>query len=309
MAAPLMSAPLLTIIIATFNGAQTLQKTLDSILIQDFQEWEVIVVDGVSTDNTVDIIEGNARRDQRIRYISERDRGVYDAMNKGIGLAKGEWVYFLGCDDWLVNRAVLYTVFSDPGIASFDFVYADVISTSYNGPYDGEFTLEKLLSRNISHQAIFHKKTLFDRIGNYNLRYKAHADWDLNIRCFSDDGIRTKYVKLVVAEFGADGISSQHDVPFLREVLIPEKLRMLIRDGVRRLRRITAYDEWWRVLRNAGIRSPKQFDELVSVETPHCIKNMILWQQRVPETSLRVGALSKSLMFASYITNRLTGAI
>jgi glycosyltransferase involved in cell wall biosynthesis len=304
-----MSAPLLTIIIATFNGAQTVQKTLDSILIQDFQEWEVIVVDGLSTDNTVDIIRENARRDRRVRFVSERDKGVYDAMNKGISLAGGDWIYFLGCDDWLVNRKVLNAVFNEPGMASFDFVYANVISTSYKGPYDGAFTLDKLLSRNISHQAIFHKKALFDRIGKYNLRYKAHADWDLNIRCFADGSIRKSYIDIVVAEFGADGISSQHDVPFLREVLIPERLRMLDRCGTGRLRSISAYDEWWRVIRNAGIRSQEQFDQLIPGVIPRCIRSMIRWQQRIPETRLRVGALSKSLMFVNYIANLLTGAI
>lgn len=305
-----MPSPVLTIIIATFNGAKTVQRTLDSILFQDFQEWELVIVDGLSTDGTVEIIGDNARRDPRIRFISERDRGVYDAMNKGIGLAKGEWVYFLGCDDWLLDRHVLQSVFSEPGIAGLDLVYGNVISASYKGPYDGAFTLDKLLSRNISHQAIFHKRTLFDRVGNYNLRYKAHADWDLNIRCFTDAGIRTGYIDRLIAEFGADGISSQHDVPFLREVLIPEKLRMLDPAGVRPLRSLAAYDQWWRVLRNAGIRSLEQFDQLTRPgETPRVIKTMIRWQQRVPETRLRIGALSKSLMFASYIKNRLTGAI
>jgi glycosyltransferase involved in cell wall biosynthesis len=300
-----MHSPLLTIIIATFNGSRTLQRTLDSILAQDWQEWEVLIVDGASGDDTVKIIEENAGRDSRIRFVSEKDKGVYDAMNKGIGLAHGHWVYFLGCDDWLLDRQVLQAIFSEPNTSGYDLVYGNVVSSSYKGLYDGEFTFEKLLSRNISHQAIFYKKNLFDRIGDYNLRYRAHADWDLNIRCFSDNSIRVKYLEIVVAEFGADGISSQHDIPFLREVLIPEKLRMLATTGVRRLRRVTAYDQWWRLIRNAGIRGVGELDEKV----PRCLKNMIRWQQLFPQKILRAGALSKSLMFASYLINLLTGAI
>ena len=305
-----MHSPLLTIIIATFNGSRTLQRTLDSILIQDWQEWEVVLVDGASSDNTVEIIEENARKDNRIRYVSEKDKGVYDAMNKGIGLARGQWIYFLGCDDWLLDRQVLQAVFNEPDISGYDLVYGNVTSTSYNGLYDGAFTFEKLLSRNISHQAIFYKKTLFDRIGDYNLRYRAHADWDLNIRCFLDSSIRVKYLEVAVAGFGADGISSQHDIPFLREVLIPEKLRMLAKDGLRRLRGIRAYDEWWRLIRNAGVHGVGELEGLAGEPAiPRCLKSIVRWQQPVPPKLLRVGAFSKSLMFVSYLLNRLTGAI
>lgn len=310
-----MPSPLLTIIIATFNSSRTLQRTLDSVLSQDWQGWEVLVVDGGSGDNTVEIIEENERRDDRIRYVSEQDNGVYDAMNKGIGLARGEWVYFLGSDDWLLNRQVLHSVFSESEIRDFNFVYGNVISASYEGVYDGEFTFEKLLSRNISHQAIFYKRGLFDRIGNYNLRYRAHADWDLNLRCFADSRILVKYVNVVVAEFGAFGISAQHDVPFLREVLIPEKLRMLAGDGIRRLRKVTVYDEWWRLLRNAGIRSVGELGEIAGggmgsgQQIPGCIKGMVRWQRLVPQKVLRTGPFSKSLMFVSYLIHRLTGDI
>jgi glycosyltransferase involved in cell wall biosynthesis len=306
----MMHSPLLTIIIATFNSSATLQKTLDSILSQDWQEWEVLIVDGVSTDNTVGIMEENARRDHRIRFISERDQGVYDAMNKGIVMARGEWVYFLGSDDRLFGPQVLHSVFNEPGLSGFDFVYANVVSPSFKSLYDGEFTFEKLLSNNISHQAIFYKKKIFDRIGNYNLRYRGYADWDLNIRCFADSGIRTKYLEGVIAEFGADGISSRHDISFLQEVLIPEKLRMLNRAAMHSLRSVKAYDEWWRLLRNAAVRDRPELRKYARGENiPPSLDRMVAWQQKIPSGWLRWGPFSKFTMFVNYICNLLTASL
>lgn len=346
-----VASPLLSIIIPTLNSEKTLQTALDSCLQQQFADFELWVIDSVSRDNTLSIVKACAEKDTRIRLVSEPDKGIYDAMNKGIGLARGNWIFFLGSDDRLHDNAVLGSVFaalapsgpadtaprasvsSTPVAADTapDLLYGDVISASYNGPYDGEFTFEKLLRRNISHQAIFYKKSLFDRIGIYNLRYKAHADWDFNIRCFTANGIRTKYLDRVIAEFGRGGISSRHDVPFLQEVLIPEKLTMLAQTGVRPLRSLPAYDEWWRLIRNAGIRTAGQFDGLARsgerVRPPHpgepasasrlfpggtipsCLKRMIRWQSRISPSLLRKGILSKCLMFASYLINLLTGSI
>jgi glycosyltransferase involved in cell wall biosynthesis len=313
-----MTMPLISIITVVYNGGATLEKTIRSVTRQIYPCWEYIIVDGGSRDGTLDII--HACKGQITKYVSEPDKGVYDAMNKGIRMAGGEWILFLGSDDVFADEKVLAAVFGDIDHTGCDLLYGNVISTSYKGPYDGEFTFEKLLSRNISHQAIFYKKSLFDRIGDYNLRYRAHADWDLNIRCFADKSIRVKYMDIIVAEFGAGGISSQHDVPFLREVLVPEKLRMLAVDGSSRLRKVQAYDEWWRMIRNAGIRHVRQLEEfagaekrpigsLPGVQIPRCIKRMVRWQRPVPQQVLRMGAFSKSLMFASYLINRLTGAI
>src|SRR5882757_6796610 len=213
-----IASPFLSIIIPTLNSEKTLQMALDSLLQQSFTNFEIWIIDSVSGDGTLSIVKENAEKDARIRLVSERDKGIYDAMNKGIRLARGEWIFFLGSDDRLYDKGVIASVFAalaghgemapDQDAATPDLLYGNVISTSYKGLYDGEFTFEKLLSRNISHQAIFYKKSLFDRIGNYNLRYRAHADWDLNIRCFADKGIRTKYLDQVIAEFGAGGISS-----------------------------------------------------------------------------------------------------
>src|SRR5260221_14496060 len=102
-------------------------------------------------------------------------------MNKGIRLTEGEWLYFLGSDDLFQDANGLERFFSDPSLANFDLDYGDVLTPSYKGRYDGEFTLTKLLSRNISHQAAFYRKTLFTRLGHYDQPYRMHAACHSNL--------------------------------------------------------------------------------------------------------------------------------
>jgi glycosyltransferase involved in cell wall biosynthesis len=308
-----MKKPLVSIITVVYNGAATLEDTIRSVAGQTFSDREYIIVDGGSKDATPDIIKKHAN--SVTRWVSEPDKGVYDAMNKGIRMAEGEWLYFLGSDDLFHDSGVLTNTFAspadtspaDPALASFDLVYGDVISPSYQGRYDGEFTLEKLLSRNLSHQATFYKKSLFHRFGDYDLRYKMHADWDFNLRCFSDPGVRTKYTGVLVASFGADGISAGHDLPFLRERLIPAKLQWLQHSGLRTLRRLSLYDEWWRFLRNAGFRDPALLKQSIpDLTLPAPLRRMLSGQRAVAAGLLQKGVISKLWMFTSYLFNRPT---
>jgi len=305
-----MPHPRLSIIIPTFEAEKTLGASLDSLLSQDFGDWELLIMDGVSADDTLAIAAAVAAKDPRIRVLSDPDKGVYDAMNKGIAEARGEWLFFLGSDDFLYDAHVLSAVFARPDAGNADFLYGNVVSPSYRGIYDGEFDFAKLLRRNISHQAIFYRRTLFDRIPAYNLRYKGYADWDLNIRLFLDAGVRVRYIGGIIARFGPGGLSSRHDVPFLQEVLFPQRLGLLSRTGLRVMRSITVYDEWWRLLRNA------EFTDLRAMEgharealVPRPIVQMAAWQEKIPRRLLKTGICSKILMFASYSRHLLTGAL
>jgi glycosyltransferase involved in cell wall biosynthesis len=305
-----MNKPLLSVITVVYNGAATLEKTILSVAGQTFKDMEYIIIDGGSKDATIDIIQKHAAH--VTKWISEPDKGVYDAMNKGVRMAEGEWIYFLGGDDLFHDSQVVSRVFAEASPADADLVYGDVLSPSYKGRYDGEFDFAKLLVRNISHQAIFYRRTLFATFGEYNLRYKGYADWDLNIRLFaandSPEGprVRIRYVDTIVASFGPGGISSRHDIPFLREVLLPRKLKWLEENGMDRLRPLTVYDDLWRTLRNAGF---SKAGDLTGEKVPLPVRQMAVWQEHIPRGALKIGPLSKLIMLASYLRHLLNGKL
>jgi glycosyltransferase involved in cell wall biosynthesis len=213
--------PVCSIVIPTYNSEKTLQRALDSVLEQTFPDFELLIIDGLSTDRTSSIIGDYAARDKRIRFVSEKDKGIYDAMNKGIDLAKGDWVYFLGSDDQLYKNDVLASVFTKEENLSSDVLYGDVYSSLFNGIYDGEFDEEKILNRNICHQAIFFRKEVFNKIGKYNLKYKGYADWDHNFRWFFSGRLSHRYVSTVIADFSAGGFShASEDLAFKRDKVL-----------------------------------------------------------------------------------------
>jgi glycosyltransferase involved in cell wall biosynthesis len=309
IATGIMNNPLLTIIIPTLQAERTLQAALDSLLAQQFRDFEVLIMDSASRDRTLAIAEAFAENDGRVRIYSEPDKGIYDAMNKGIAQARGQWILFLGSDDRLNCKDTLAFFAALPDLEVFDLVYGNVVSPSYKGVYDGAFTFPKLLSRNMPHQAIFFRKDLFGLIGNYTIHYRGHADWEFNIRCFSDNRVRIRYIDRVVAYFGADGVSSRHDIPFIKERLLAERLRLLNADP-HGLRSTRTFDEWWRMLRNAGIRDKASLEASAGGQPiPKAVVSMLAWQRRLPELLLRKGIFSKCMMFINYLRNYLTASL
>ena len=229
--------PKISIIIPTYNASKTLSVALESILEQTYTDYEILIVDGLSTDHTVELAK--SYQDERIKIISEKDSGIYDAMNKGIRLAEGEWLYFLGGDDRLFDNKVLENIQQSILKCICDVVYGDVFSTRFNGRYNGEFEFKELLTKNICHQSIFFKKSVFEKTGLFDLKYKGHADWDHNFKWFFNPLIQQKYLDLVVAEYADGGFSSMNnDERFEKDKILnflkygkkqlPIKLRLLL---------------------------------------------------------------------------------
>lgn len=203
-------SPFFSIVIPTFNSAKVIHRAVDSVLSQTCKDFEIIVIDGASTDNTVDLIL--SKDDSRIRMSSEADHGIYDAMNKGIRQANGRWLYFLGSDDCLFNEYVLRDLHKFVNAnADLEMIYGNVsiIGSSSLAPegtlYDGVFTVSKLLAKNISHQAILYETAIFDRLGFYNIAYSSCADWDFNHRCFAM--ARVGFCNITIAFFQGGGQS------------------------------------------------------------------------------------------------------
>lgn len=202
-----------SVITATYNAAATLERALDSVRSQAWAPIEHIVVDGGSGDGTLDIL----RQRPGVTWVSGKDRGIYDAINKGIASSSGEWLYVLGADDYLVDEQVFADMLGAESCRACDVVYGNVISPRCASPYGGAFNLHMILTRNICHQSIFMRRRLFDRIGPYDLRYRYFADWDLNLRWFLDPTVARLHVDRVVAYFNDGGVSTQNDDTLFRE--------------------------------------------------------------------------------------------
>lgn len=206
---------LFSIILPTYNSEETLGGTLNSIFRQKFIDFEIIIIDGNSNDRTLSIVAEFT--DKRLIVKSEKDSGVYDAMNKGINLSSGKWVYFLGSDDTLYDDEVLEFIANQINEKD-DIIYGNVMSEPLNGLYDGVFTMDKLFNRNICHQAIFIRKTVFEKTGLFDLKYLLQSDWDHNIKWFMDKTICKRFVDRIIAYYSGTGLSTKkRDLEFEKD--------------------------------------------------------------------------------------------
>ncbi len=211
--------PKVSIIIPSFNSEKVLAAAIESVLNQSFNDFELLIIDGLSTDNTLNIAKSYV--DNRIIIISEKDKGIYDAMNKGVALANGLWLYFLGSDDILLDSNVLQRVFEDNKIITenSDFLYANIVLGDTDAIYGGYRDIFILYKYNISHQAIFVKKDILVNKGYFALKYKILADYYFNIQCFTDNNIKKSYIDIVIARYAIDGTSAKEiDAIFSNEV-------------------------------------------------------------------------------------------
>lgn len=218
-------SPFFSVITPSRNALEKLRLTATSLK-DGHAEW--IIVDGASTDGTACWLNENAI--PRCIWISEPDTGVYDAMNKGIRLATGRYLLFLGAGDTLRADAIAIAlkILSKSTSKSPIFLYGDVVlAGSINPVTEGRFSNYRICRSNICHQGIFYDRRIFEMLGCYELKYPLMADWAFNLKCFGDDRIENIHLSEVVAEFEGGGISdTQQDLPFAQDRL------QLIRDRI-----------------------------------------------------------------------------
>ncbi|MCR5849113.1 MAG: glycosyltransferase [Bacteroidaceae bacterium] len=202
-----------TIITVCYNASTTIRETIDSVLGQTYQELEYIVVDSKSEDGTVEILQSIT--DKRLTFISEKDSGIYNAMNKGLKMASGDYLIFLGADDIFYDKDVLKKV-AGKLTGSNDVVYGDVMLKTRQRLYNGAFSRWTWGHRNICHQSIFYPKSVYGRY-MYNEKYRSVADWDYNLRLLIDS-IKFTYIRETICTFNDnDGLSSSSkDYDFLK---------------------------------------------------------------------------------------------
>lgn len=201
--------PLFSIVTVCKNAGAVLGGTMESLRQQSWQDHEYIIVDGASDDTTADVVRSYS--DLVNTFVSEPDAGIYDAMNKGIRLARGEWIYFLNADDFFADDDVLSRVASVLQHASdVSLVYGDVLMRSPGS--ERLFRFNWLNSWNLRfehlcHQVVFARKALFGQIGNFDTRYKINADYDWLLKAFRS-GIKTQYLGFTIASYDMTGMSS-----------------------------------------------------------------------------------------------------
>jgi glycosyltransferase involved in cell wall biosynthesis len=202
-----------SIIIPTYNSEETLAVSLDSIARQSYKNVEVLIMDGQSTDNTLEIAEAFKTQIPGLKMFQEKDDGIYDAMNKGINKASGEWFFFMGSDDRFFDENVLETIAGFIETTRAMVIYGSAKIEGDTGwakdgeIYAGEFDLHKLLNQNICHQAMFYNRAFVkDEIGEFSLEYKKSSDWDFNLRCWAKQDF--EYIDMIIACFAAGGFST-----------------------------------------------------------------------------------------------------
>jgi glycosyltransferase involved in cell wall biosynthesis len=198
-----VSQKIFSIIMATYNCGEKIENTLQSISSQNKELFELIVVDGASTDNTLECLK---KYESSLTLISEKDDGIYDAFNKGIDIATGKYIYFIGAGDCL-RPGVLEQVKEFLPAETPTLVYGNCYFVKRKG-FDGrKFSSFDFTWTNICHQGEFYHRSIFDIIGKYDLRYKIFADWMLNLKCFLHRGINERYVPLHIADYQEGGVS------------------------------------------------------------------------------------------------------
>ena len=203
-----------SVITVCFNAAETIKDTIESVLSQSFTDFEYIIVDGKSKDNTNDIITGFdgafSAKGIEYKHISEPDNGIYDAMNKGAGLASGEWLIYMNADDSFADPDVLKDIFGNNDFAGIDVVYGDSYRVKGEQKKLDKADKDIELLRDFKffcHQATFTRKRVFSDI-KFDGQFKICADYDFFLKAYLK-GYKFFYKNRVVCIYSVEGTSNK----------------------------------------------------------------------------------------------------
>jgi len=205
----------ISVITAVYNNRDTVAQALDSALAQTHPDVELVVIDGGSTDGTLQVLQGYA--DRLAVLVSEPDRGIYDALNKGIARASGEVVGFLHSDDLFADEHVLARIaqtFADPAV---DAAYGDLLYVSKDNPdrvvrtwRAGAFTPGNLAHGWMPpHPTFYVRRKVYEALGGYDTSYRIAADYDCMLRFLGKGGVRAAYIPEVLVKMRVGGASNR----------------------------------------------------------------------------------------------------
>lgn len=206
-----------SIITVCYNSGETIKRTFDSVLNQIVLPKEYVVIDGLSIDNTVEIIKEYellfSRKNILFTWVSEKDEGLYDAMNKGVKMASSSWVQFLNSDDYYVNKYALESVVYYLRETKADVVYGRIIKgdiyhqATMPDIKEDKLKLNMLISCPIQQPAAFYKRSLFDSKYGFDTTYKICADYKLFVQMIVDH-ISFQFIPVYITFFNQGGVST-----------------------------------------------------------------------------------------------------
>ncbi len=210
-----------SVIISVLNGSDKIKDTIESILNQVYSNFELIIIDGGSTDNTVDIIKNFDL--PKIKWISEPDKGISDAFNKGIKLATGDYINFQGDGDGFINNSSISDLFTNLDLKDSPIVCGNIQRIDIKGNLIYKTKIKKrfdkkslLFKMSLPHQGLFISKEFFAKFGEFDLNNKYCMDYELLLRAFHDfPKVITK--DLVVSNWRADGLGEGKTLEILKE--------------------------------------------------------------------------------------------
>jgi glycosyltransferase involved in cell wall biosynthesis len=201
-----------SIITASYNSEKTISRAIESVVTQNYPDSEHIIIDGASTDGTIAILKKYKEKyPGSIRWISEPDKGIYDAINKGLDLADGRIIGVLGSDDWYLPNVFAKIAACFPENSDMLVVYglvnlyANDIHISTEGGHHNNISNAPL-----SHQSCFVSKAIHEKYGKYDTRYRIGADYDFFLKISNKNDIAFKNLNMPLANYNGDGLSSDN---------------------------------------------------------------------------------------------------
>ena len=196
----------ISVITVCYNSENVIERTIQSVVNQTFDDFEYIIIDGASTDKTLEIVD--KYRDKISKIISEKDNGIYDAMNKGISNASGDYIMFLNADDTLLHENVLKLVSEkmndNKALYYGDLIFLEKSTGKLNNRKQNNVNNIYLCGGMLFHPTIFASKKLFEKIGNFDTQYRIVADYDWIIRAMIQFKASCSYLDIPITIF-ADG--------------------------------------------------------------------------------------------------------
>jgi glycosyltransferase involved in cell wall biosynthesis len=208
--------PLISIITVVFNGEKYLEETIQSVINQTYDNVEYIIIDGGSSDGTLDIIK---KYEDRIDYwVSERDRGIYDAMNKGVDVISGEWINFMNAGDEFYSKHTLneFNIIKKNGNVNIIYGDVEILYNRFTKIQKAHKLDNIFLGMRFSHQSTFYKKS-YIKNNKYNLDYKLSADYESILKAYILDFKGFLYINKVISKVLFEGTTSHNKIKSTKE--------------------------------------------------------------------------------------------